>query len=63
VYWRYLDASGSEVGRSDRFEGRSAAEEWLAGSWSGLEDLGAEEVELVDEGSGRPVYRMGLRDV
>jgi hypothetical protein len=61
--WRYLSAADEEIGRSEPFADRAAAEEWLGSSWEDLSDRGAEAVELVKvvEGSmGVPVYRMPL---
>jgi hypothetical protein len=60
--WKYFDAAGSEVGSSDRFTERDAAEEWMGTAWSDLLSSGVEEVALVDEERARPLYRMGLRD-
>jgi hypothetical protein len=58
--WRYLDASGTETGSSDRFDDREAAEAWLGETWAELLDRGVEEVALTD--GGRTLYRMGLRE-
>jgi hypothetical protein len=60
--WRYFDGEGSEVGSSDRFSERDAAEEWMGTAWSDLLSSGVEEVALVEEERTRPLYRMGLRD-
>lgn len=60
--WRYLDLEGTEVGTSERFSERAAAEEWMGTAWSDLLSSGVEEVALVDEERDRPVYQMGLRD-
>lgn len=57
--WRYLDGAGSEVGRSERFSDREAAEAWLGERWSDLGSRGVEEVVLLTPG-GDPVYRMAL---
>ncbi|HEX2029855.1 MAG TPA: hypothetical protein VHL78_00435 [Actinomycetota bacterium] len=58
--WRYLDASGAEVGASEAFADRGAAEEWLGGSWAELLARGVECVALLE--GDREVYRMGLRE-
>ncbi len=57
--WRYLDGAGSEMGRSERFPDREAAEAWLGENWSGLGSGGVEEVVLLTP-DGEPVYRMAL---
>lgn len=57
--WRYLDIAGLEVGRSERFPDREAAEAWLGVRWSDLGSRGVEEVVLLTPG-GEPVYRMAL---
>jgi hypothetical protein len=60
--WKYLDASGEEVGESESFEDRQAAEGWLGETWSDLLQRGVEEVVLKDRDRKRTVYRMGLRE-
>jgi hypothetical protein len=60
--WRYFDPEGTEVGTSDRFNERAAAEEWMGTAWSDLLSSGVEEVALVDEERDRPLYQMGLRE-
>jgi hypothetical protein len=60
--WRFLNLEGNELGRSDAFDERSEAEEWMGGAWSGLLSDRVEQVELVDEEEGRTLYRMGLRE-
>lgn len=60
--WRYFDTEGNEVGTSDRFTERAAAEEWMGTAWSDLLSSGVEEVALLDEELARALYRMGLRD-
>ncbi len=64
--WRLLDGTGSEVGTSEGFEDRDAAEAWLGPSWEGLADRGVNEVELVlhppDGGADVVVYRMSLAE-
>jgi hypothetical protein len=60
--WRYLTASGDVAGSSDRFEDRAAAETWLSSTWEDLLDRDLDAVELLDEGTGDPVYRMSLRE-
>jgi hypothetical protein len=59
--WRYLDADGREVGRSEPFEARGHAEAWMGEAWSDLLGRGVEEVALVDRDRDRTLYRMGLR--
>ena len=61
VRWRYEDAEGRQVGASEDFPDRAAAEEWMGEAWSELLDRGVERVSLVDE-AGRRRYRMGLRE-
>ena len=58
--WAYLDAAGTELGRSPRFDDSDAAEEWIGVSWQDLAEMGVEEVVLYDHTRGRHVYRMGL---
>jgi len=60
--WAYLDDGGSEVGRSEAFPDREAAEEWMGQAWQDLLERGIEEVALIDDDRGRRVYRMGLRE-
>jgi hypothetical protein len=62
VVWRYLDGKGEEVGRSDVFSDREAAEEWLRDMWEDLRQREVVEVALVEEESGEEVYRMGLEE-
>lgn len=58
--WTYLDGTGNEIGRSDRFEDTEAAEDWIGLAWRDLAEQGIEQVELVDRARDRRVYRMGL---
>jgi hypothetical protein len=58
--WDYLDADGADVGRSETFAGREAAEEWMGEAWEDLLERGIEEVALIDLDRGNRVYRMGL---
>ena len=58
--WAYVDPSGREAERSEPFDDRQAAEDWLALAWEDLLDRGFAEVGLVDLESGEVVYRMGL---
>jgi hypothetical protein len=60
--WRYLDVAGDDIGESESFEEREAAETWLGEAWSGLLNRGVEEVALEDRDRGRTLYRMGLRE-
>ena len=60
--WTYLDRSGAEVGSSEAFGDRQAAEDWMGSSWQELLDRGVEAVALVDLERGRRLYRMGLRE-
>jgi hypothetical protein len=60
--WRYHDAAGDDVGESEAYEDREAAEAWMGEAWSDLLQRGVEEVALEDRDRGRTLYRMGLRD-
>ena len=60
--WRYLDVAGDDLGESEPFAEREAAETWLGESWSDLLQRGIEEVVLEDRDQGRTLYRMGLRE-
>ena len=60
--WAFLDEDGEEVGRSESFRDREAAEDWMGQSWQDLLERGIEEVALQDEDRGVRVYRMGLRE-
>ena len=60
--WTYFDLEGTEVGTSDRFNERAAAEEWMGTAWSDLLSSGVEQVALMDEERARTLYRMGLRE-
>lgn len=60
--WTYLDAAGDQVGESEAFEDRQAAEAWLGDTWSDLLQRGVEEVALEDRAGERTLYRMGLRE-
>jgi hypothetical protein len=59
--WAYLDEAGQDLGSSDEFADREAAESWMGDSWQDLLERGVEEVALVDRERDRTVYRMGLR--
>lgn len=61
--WDYFDAGGAEVGRSEVFAGREAAEEWMGLAWQDLLDRGVEEVALVDLDRSERAYRMGLAEM
>jgi len=58
--WTYIDQNGDDVGGSEHFEDRDAAEDWMGQAWQGLIDYGVQEVVLIDHVRGRSVYRMGL---
>jgi hypothetical protein len=60
--WTYLDDSGEDVGTSEQFEDREAAEDWMGQCWQDLLERGIEEVVLMDRERDRRVYRMGLRE-
>jgi len=60
--WRYLDRSGEERRRSQRFADREAAEAWMGTAWEDLVAQGFEEVALHDDDRGTRLYRMGLRE-
>jgi hypothetical protein len=59
--WAYLDDGGQEVGRSEVFADRDAAEQWMGEAWQDLLERGVEEVALEDD-KGHRIYRMGLRE-
>jgi hypothetical protein len=61
--WVYRDDRGEEVGRSQRFADREAAEAWMGDAWPDLRERGVEEVDLLDEERGRRLYRMSLDEV
>jgi hypothetical protein len=58
--WRYLDASGAELGSSEAFDDREGAEAWMGEEWATLLERGIEQVALTD--GERTLYRMGLRE-
>jgi len=58
--WVYLDSRGEEAGRSDPFDDRQAAEDWMGTAWEDLLERGYQEVALLDVGADRRLYRMGL---
>jgi hypothetical protein len=58
--WRFLDGSNDEIGSSERFPDREAAESWMGEAWADLRERGVEEVVLMDEERGHTLYRMGL---
>jgi hypothetical protein len=58
--WRYLDDDDGEIGESDPFGDRDAAEAWMGEAWSDLLDRGVQHVALEDRDRGRTIYRMGL---
>ena len=58
--WSYLDHAGEEVGRSEAFADREAAEEWMGSCWQDLLERGVEQVGLEDGERGSRLYRMGL---
>jgi hypothetical protein len=59
--WRYEDGDGNDLGSSDPFPDRDAAEAWMGEAWEDLLDRRVERVVLVGE-DGKPRYRMGLRE-
>lgn len=59
-HWGYLDADGQDVGRSEPFADRQAAEAWLGDAWPDLLSRGVERVALFE--GDRELYRMGLRE-
>jgi hypothetical protein len=61
--WVYRDDRGEEVGRSQRFADREAAEGWMGDAWADLRERGVEEVDLLDEERDRRLYRMSLDEV
>jgi hypothetical protein len=58
--WAYLDGEGREGGRSEPFEDRDGAEQWMGTAWEDLLARGYREVELIELDAGRTLYRMGL---
>ena len=60
--WDYLEARGASAGRSEVFDEREAAEDWMGRAWGELLARGVEEVALVDLDRDRRLYRMGLRE-
>jgi hypothetical protein len=58
--WRYLDHEGQELGSSEQFRDREAAESRIGLSWADLHATGIEEVVLIDADRGDALYRMGL---
>lgn len=56
--WTYLDGAGAQVGASDAFADRAAAEAWLTDTWPELLGSGVLEVALVVDGA--EAYRMLL---
>ena len=58
--WSYLDEAGREAGRSDPFEDRETAEEWMGTAWEELLAQGYRAVALMDLDGERALYRMGL---
>ena len=56
--WSVRDAGGREIARSEVFDSRAAAEEWMAVEWAGLAEHGGDSVAL--ECDGETVYEMGL---
>jgi hypothetical protein len=60
--WRFLDGTGEELGASGRFPDQGGAEAWIGQAWEDLREQGVEEVVLIDDETGRPVYRMSLEE-
>ena len=60
--WLFLDSYAGELGTSEQFPDREAAEAWMGEAWADLRDRGVEQVELVDRSSGLSVYRMSLAE-
>jgi hypothetical protein len=58
--WRFLDGRSDEIGSSEWFSDREAAESWMDEAWADLRERGVEEVVLMDEERGHSLYRMGL---
>ena len=61
--WTYVDGTGEEVGRSERFADAEAAEDWIGRCWQDLLENGVEEVVLFDHARSKRLYRMGLSAV
>jgi hypothetical protein len=50
--WRYHDETGADVpGPTEEFADKRAAENWFAGQWLQLRQLGAKTATLVEDGS------------
>jgi hypothetical protein len=60
--WRYLDQGGHPIGSSGSFDDDEAAEAWLGDRWMELRREGVAAVVLVDEESGKDLYRMSLSE-
>lgn len=60
--WRFIDASGAEVGHSPHFRDAEDADAWLGSAWRDLRENGVEEVVLYDHDRERRLFRMGLGD-
>ncbi len=60
--WAFLDEEGTDLGSSEEFDDRDAAEEWMGRCWQDLLDRGVEQVALLDRAADRRLYRMGLRE-
>ena len=60
LVWRFLNASGEDVGRSRAFVERESAEAWMGENWEDLVQRGVEAVVLADEEDGDALYRMAL---
>lgn len=58
--WWFLDIDDNAAGKSDPFEDRDSAEQWMGQSWQKLLGEGVEKVELFEK--DRRLYRMGLRE-
>jgi hypothetical protein len=59
IFWRYLDAAGTEVGSSQVFGAREDGEAWLGEHWSELLEVGVDSVALIDDDV--EAYRMSLQ--
>jgi hypothetical protein len=50
--WRYHDETGADVpGPTEEFADKRAAENWFAGQWLQLRQLGAKTATLLEDGS------------
>lgn len=49
--WVYENEEGTEIGRSEPFDERSEADEWIGVEFATLLDDGVEQVKLLEDGT------------